>query len=211
MSRTPFSSGNPRRRSTFRPQLEALEDRLPPSSLHGGPDHADDGTAEHRREVDELTRTAAGRTTSGFVDFATQTMVLPGFTSLQRTEEGISAHFHATDLNVGHAYTFWIVEVQPNGFRHGGRVAGEVVGPSGVVNVQVEAEVGKILGDFHVAGTPIQAGPLTDPLHSTFALVIRDHGPASSDPAVLYQQLHTHQTGLPGVTDYAISFQVPPK
>src|SRR5262249_45733520 len=143
MSRTRFSSGSPRRRSTFRPQLEALEDRLPPSSLHGGPDpQEDDGLAEHRREADELTRTAAINTTSGFVDFATRAMVLPGFTTLHRTEEGISAHFHATDLNAGHAYTFWIVEVQPNGFTHGGRVAGQVVGPSGVANVSVEAAVG---------------------------------------------------------------------
>jgi hypothetical protein len=163
--------------------------------------------AEQRREADDR----AIRTTSGFVDFATHTMVLPGSTTLTRTEEGISAHLHATGLKAGHAYTFWIAEVQPNGFAHGGRVGGQVVGPSGVANVSVEAEVGEILGDFHVPGSPIQAGPLKDPLHSTFALVIRDHGPASSDPAVLYQQLHTHQTGVPGVTDYAISFHVPPK
>ena len=43
-----------------------------------------------------------------------------------------------------------------------------------------------------------------------FMTLIRDHGPASSDPAELYQQLHTHQTGVPGVTDYAISVHVPP-
>ena len=149
-------------------------------------------------------------TTSGFVDFATHTIVLPGFTKLTRTEEGIAAHFHATDLNAGHAYTFWIVEVETTGFKHGGRVDGEVVNQSGVANVQVEAEVGDILGDFHVAGTPLIAAPLADPLHSTFWLVIRDHGPASSDPAELYLQLHTHQTGNPAVTDFAISFQVPP-
>src|SRR5262249_51137538 len=149
-------------------------------------------------------------TTSGFVDFATQTIVLPGFTTLKRTEEGVSAHFHATDLKAGHAYTFWIVEVQPDGFKHGGRVAGRVVGPSGVANVSVEAEVGEILGDFPPPGSPIQAAPLKDPLHSTFLLVVRDHGPASSDPAVLFQQLHTHQTGVPGVTDFSISTHVPP-
>jgi hypothetical protein len=149
-------------------------------------------------------------TTSGFKDFATQTIVLPGFTFLSRSEEGIAAHFHATDLIAGHAVTFWIVEVETTGFKHGGRVDGEVVNQSGVANVQVEAEVGDILGDFHVTGTPLIAAPLADPLHSTFWLVIRDHGPASSDPAELYLQLHTHQTGNPAVTDYAISFQVPP-
>jgi len=147
---------------------------------------------------------------SGFVDFATHTIVLPGFTWLSRKEEGIAAHFHATDLNAGHAYTFWIVEVEPDGFMHGGRVDGEVVNASGVANIHVEAEVGEILGDFHVPGTPLQEGLLADPLESTFWLVLRDHGPASSDPAVLHEQLFTHQTGVPGVTDYAISFQVPP-
>src|SRR5262245_54516409 len=158
MSRTPFTSRRPRG-GTFRPQLEALEDRLPPGSLQGGPDHHGDDMAEHRREDDDLARMAAIRTTSGFVDFATHTIPLPGFTKLTRTAEGISAHFHATGLNAGHAYTFWIVEVQPNGFAHGGRVAGQVVGRGGVANVSVEAEVGEILGDFHVPGTPIQAAP----------------------------------------------------
>ena len=147
---------------------------------------------------------------SGFVDFDTHTIVLPGFTFLSRSEEGIAAHFHATDLIAGNAVTFWIVEVEPNGFAHGGRVAGTVVHESGVANIHVEAAVGEILGDFHLPGSPIQEGPLADPLDSTFWLVIRDHGPASSDPAVLYQQLHTHQTGVPGVTDYAISVHVPP-
>jgi hypothetical protein len=212
MSRKLFSSGSPRRRGTFRPQFEVLEDRLPPGGLNGGPDHSGhdrgDDMAEHRRENDDRDRTI--RTTSGLVDFDTHTIALPGSTTLTRTEEGISAHFHATGLISGHAYTFWIVEVQPDGFAHGGRVAGHVAGPSGVVNVSVEAEVGQILGDFHVPGTPIQVGPLRDPLHSEFRLVIRDHGPASSNPAALFQQLHTHQTDVPGVTDYAISFHVPP-
>ena len=149
-------------------------------------------------------------TRSGFVDFATHTIVLPGFTWLHRTDDGIAAHFHATDLNAGHAYTFWIVEVELDGFMHGGRVDGKVVNASGVANIHVEAEVGEILGDFHLPGTPLQEGLLADPLESTFWLVIRDHGPASSDPAVLHEQLFTHQTGVPGVTDYAISFQVPP-
>ena len=148
---------------------------------------------------------------SGFVDFDTHTIVLPGFTWLSRSEEGIAAHFHATDLIAGNAYTFWIVEIEPNGFAHGGRVAGTVVHESGVANIHVEAALGEILGDFHPPGIPpLQAAPLADPLNSEFRLVIRDHGPASSDPAVLYQQLHTHQTGVPGVTDYAISFQLPP-
>jgi hypothetical protein len=178
--------------------------------LHHHRDDSGNDAAELRREDDELSTMAAIHTTSGLVDFATHTIALPGFTTLTRTEEGIAAHFHATDLNPGHVYTFWIAEVQPDGFTHGGRVAGRVVGPSGVANVSVEAEAGEILGDFHVPGTPIQVGPLKDPLHSTFLLVMRDHGPASSDPAVLYQQLHTHQTGLPGVTDYAISIHVPP-
>lgn len=148
-------------------------------------------------------------TRADFVDFDTHTIVLPGFTWLHRSDDGIAAHFHATDLNVGHVYTFWIVEVESDGFAHGGRVDGTVVNASGVANIHVAAEAGEILGDFHVPGLPIQEGLLADPLGSTFWLVVRDHGPASSDPAALYEQLHTHQTGVPGVTDYAISFQDP--
>src|SRR5260370_12493958 len=75
-------------------------------------------------------------TTSGFKDFDTQTIVLPGFTFLSRSEEGIAAHFHATDLIAGHAVTFWIVEVEPNGFAHGGRVDGEGVHDTGVAKGQ---------------------------------------------------------------------------
>jgi hypothetical protein len=213
MSRKLFSSGSPRRRDTFRPQLEVLEDRLPPGGLNGGPDHSGDDRgdemAEHRRDNDDRDRTI--RTTSGLVDFDTQTIVLPGSTTLTRTAEEVSIRLHATDLRPG-AYTFWMVEIQPNGFAHGGRVAGMVVGHSGIANVQVEAEVGQILGDFHPAGIPpLQAAPLSDPLHSEFRLVIRYHGAASSDPVRLQQQLHTFEDGVPGVTDYAVSIHVPPR
>jgi hypothetical protein len=150
------------------------------------------------------------RTTSGFKDFPAQQIVKPGTSTLTRTEEGVSIRVHIPGLTPGNVYTFWMVEVQLNGFLHGGRVAGLVLGESGVANVKVEAEVGDILGDFHIPGSPLQAAPLTDPLHSTFWLVVRNHGPASSDPAELYLQLHTHQTTNPAVTDYGISVHVPP-
>lgn len=151
------------------------------------------------------------RTTAGFVDFATQMMVLPGSTTLTRTEEGVSIRVHASDLTPGNVYTFWMVEIESDGFAHGGRVAGRVLGRSGIVNLSVEAEVGEILGDFHPPGIPpLQAAPLADPLHSQFRLVIRNHGPASRDRARLYLQLHTYQPELPPAADYAVSIHHPP-
>jgi len=151
-------------------------------------------------------------TTNGNVDFATMTTALPGYSVLIRTENDISMRLHATDLNAGHAYTFWVVVLNdPNGSQYGGRVDGRVVDASGIVNLKVEVEVGEIIGDFHVSSLPpISEGKLRNPMTSTIALVIRDHGPASSDPAELIQQLYTHETDNPVPTDYAISIHAPP-
>src|SRR5438132_6300057 len=133
--------------------------------------------------------------------------VLPGSSTLTRTAEEVSIRVHASDLKAG-AYTFWMGEIELDGFVHGGRVAGRVVNQSGIANVKVEAEVGEILGDFFDA--PLVPAPLKDPLHSTFFLVLRYHGPASSDPAQLFQQLHTFQGGVPGVFNYGVTTHVPP-
>ena len=134
------------------------------------------------------------RTTSPIVDFATRSIVL-GFSTLTRTEEGVSIQVHARNLTPG-AYTFWMGVTDPDGTKYGGRVGDHVVNGSGTANVKAEAEVGEIVGDFHIPGTPLQAAPLRDPLTSTILVVLR-------------QQLHTFQEGVPGVYNYGITIHMP--
>jgi hypothetical protein len=148
-------------------------------------------------------------TKNGFVDFATKTMPRPGYSVLIRTEDDFSIRLHATELIAGHAYTFWIGVIDPDGSKYGGRVDGKVVDASGIVNLRVEVELGETVGDYHLPGTGVQEGTFRNPMTSTIRLVIRDHGPASSDPADLYQQLYTHQTYNSEASDFAISIHDP--
>src|SRR6516162_9433590 len=118
MGLTFFSSGRPRRRATVRPQLEVLENRLAPGSLHGlghPPmlDDDDDDRPGHRREVDVLARTAAVSIPRPVVDFATQRIVY-GESTVTRTDNGVTAHLHATGLAPG-VYTFWMRVDAPDG------------------------------------------------------------------------------------------------
>jgi hypothetical protein len=127
------------------------------------------------------------------------------------TEDDISIRLHATELIAGHAYTFWVVANDPDGSFSGGRVDGRVVDASGIVNLKVEIEVGETVGDWHEETVaPIVEGKLRNPMTSTILMVIRDHGPASSDPAELFQQLYTFQLELGEPANYAISIQAPP-
>ena len=148
-------------------------------------------------------------TTSGIVDHDTQTITLPGYSVLIRTEDDVSLRLHETDLIAGHAYTFWVEVTDPDGSQYGGRVDSRVVDLSGIVNLKVEVEVGEIVGDFHLTGGPLAEGKLRNPMTSTIAMVIRDHGPASSDPAVLYQQMYTADVDNPAALNYAVTIQTP--
>jgi hypothetical protein len=196
MSRNRFSSG-PRRGGGFRPQLETLEDRLAPGSLHGtshlaGNDSGDDGVAGLRRENDELARTAAVRTTSPVVDFADHSIVLPGSSTLTRTEDGISIHLKTSGLTPGHAYTFWWgIVSSPGADLIGGRITGLVVGPNGKAEVSGRLDVGAMVGEPAIPG---HEGTLTEQaaLHGLIQVVVRDHGPALTGRA-LFEQLHTFQ------------------
>ena len=148
--------------------------------------------------------------TNGLVDAATKTMDLPGYGVSIRTEDDVSIRLHATDLIAGHAYTFWVVANDPDGSQYGGRVDGRVVDASGIVNLKVEIEVGETVGDWHEETVaPIVEGKLRNPMTSTLVMVIRDHGPASSDPAELYQQLYTFQPDDPAVSDYGVTIHAP--
>jgi hypothetical protein len=188
MSRKPF---------TFRPQLEVLETRLAPGSLGGwsrpGGDAEDDAVAEHRREMDELARMMAIRTTSPVVSAADPSIVLPGSSTLTRTERGISVHLETSGLTPGHAYTIWWgIDSTPESPRIGGRITGFVVkNHNGKIDVEGHLKVGQIVGDPPVPG---QEGILTaqDALHARILVAVRDHGPALTGQA-LFEQTHTFQ------------------
>jgi hypothetical protein len=130
-------------------------------------------------------------TKHGFLDFPAKTAFRPGYSVLIRTEDDISMRVHAKELIAGDVYTFWIGVTDPDGSHYGGRVDSRVVDASGIVNLRVEVEVGEVVGDYHPEGlAPLAAGQLRNPTTSTIALVIRDPGPASSNPADLYEQMH---------------------
>ena len=205
MGLTFFSSGRPRRRATVRPQLEVLENRLAPGSLHGlghPPmlDDDDDDRPGHRREVDVLARTAAVSIPRPVVDFATQSIVY-GESTVTRTDNGVTTHLHATGLAPG-VYTFWMRVDAPDGGIVSGRLAGHVVGQSGILNFSAHVSVGEVL-----SGNPdFPSGPLQDPLHAQIRLVVRYHGPA--DPGRIHEQTHTFEPGV--AVNYLISIHAPP-
>jgi hypothetical protein len=150
-------------------------------------------------------------TKQGFLDFPARTAFRPGYSVLIRTEDDISMRVHAKELIAGHAYTFWIGVTDPDGSHYGGRVAAHVVDASGMVNITVAVEVGEVVGDYHPDGiVNLQEGALRNPLTSTIGLVIRDHGPASSDLGVLYEQMYTHQTYSTAASDFGVTMHAPP-
>ena len=205
MGRTFFSSGRPRRRATVRPQLEVLENRLAPGSLHGlghppKLDDDDDDRPGHRREVDVLARTAAVSIPRPVVDFATQSIVF-GESTVTRTANGVTAHLTASGLAPG-AYTFWMKVDAPDGSTVSGRLAGHVVGQDGILNFSAHVSVGEVL-----SGNPdFPSGPLQDPLHAQIRLVVRYHGPA--DPGRIHEQTHTFEPTT--AVNYLISIHAPP-
>jgi len=149
-------------------------------------------------------------TKHGFVDFPAKTAFRPGYSVLIRTEDDISMRVHAKELIAGDVYTFWIGVADPDGSHYGGRVDSRVVDASGIVNLRVEVEVGEVVGDYHPDGIAnLAEGELRNPMTSIIMLVIRNHGPASSDPADLYQQMYTHQTYNPEASDFGITIHDP--
>jgi hypothetical protein len=148
--------------------------------------------AEHRREEDELARMAAIRTTSPVVSFANPSIVLPGSSTLTRTEHGVSIHLETSGLTPGHAYTFWWVVFNPGQTVPViGRAAGLVVDRSGIADVSAHLNVGQTVGDPPLMGFE---GTLQDARHAEIRLVVRDHGPAI--PGHIFEQTHTFQPEL---------------
>jgi hypothetical protein len=199
-----FSSGRPHRRATFRPQLEVLEHRLAPGSLHGLGHPSmlddDDGRPGQQREMDVLAQTAAIRTTRPVVDFATRSIVF-GESTVMRTENGVTVHLTASGLAPG-AYTFWMRVDAPGMGPISGRLAGHVVGEGGNLNFSAHVNVGEVL-----SGNPdLPSGPLQDPLHAQIRLVVRSHGPA--EPGRIYEQTHTFEPDR--AFNFLISVHAPP-
>jgi hypothetical protein len=192
---------------TFRPQLEVLETRLAPGSLHGlghppmGDGDDDDDRPGHRREVDILAQTAAIRTTSPVVDFATQSVVF-GESTVTRTENGITAHLTVSGLAPG-VYTFWMRVDAPGAPPAAGRLAGHVVGQSGNATFSGHVSTGDIVGNPSIPGLE---GTLQDPLHAQITLVVRSHGPA--EPGRIHEQTHTFEPDV--AFNYLISVHAPP-
>src|SRR5262249_55034831 len=190
----------------FRPQLEVLEHRLAPGSLHGlghPPmlDDDDDGRPGQQREMDVLARTAAIRTTRPVVDVATQSIVF-GESTVTRTANGITAHLSVSGLPPG-VYTFWMRVDAPRAAPAAGRLAGHVVGQSGNATFSGHVSVGDVVGNPSIPGLE---GTLQDPLHAQITLVVRSHGPA--EPGRIHEQTHTFEPDR--AFNFLISVHAPP-
>ncbi len=182
MSRTPFSC-SPHRGGTFRPQLEALEDRLTPGGLSGAAPPAL-GPA-----LVDCWSHGATRTTSPVVDFATRSIVF-GESTLTRTDHGVSIRLTTSGLPPGAYTAWWVVVNNPDtapGTRTVGRAAGHVVGQSGNATFAAHLKEGEIL-----QGHPtLSGGSLQDARRAEIRMVIRYHGPV--DPRRVHEQTHTFE------------------
>jgi hypothetical protein len=189
-----FSSSSPRRGGIFRPQLEALEDRLAPGGLSGAaPPDLGPGLAASQQPGVIVT-------TSPVVLFTDHSVVV-GESTLIRTENGVTAHLTASGLAPG-VYTFWMKVEIPGVGTIAGRLAGHVVGQDGILNFSAHVSVGEVLS----RNPDFPSGPLQDPLHSKITLVVRSHGPA--DPGRIYEQTHTFEPGV--AFNYLVSIHAPP-
>jgi hypothetical protein len=193
MSRTQFSFRRPRRRGTFRPRLEVLENRLAPGSLWGHdaltPGNSEDPDLALLVAAAASSQQGVVTTTSPVVDFATHSIVF-GESTVMRTENGITAHLTASGLPPG-VYTFWMRVDAPGVAPAAGRLDGHVVGESGNVTFSGHVNVGDIVGNPSIPGLE---GTLQDPLHAKITLVVRSHGPA--DPGRIHEQTHSFESGV---------------
>ena len=138
----------------------------------------------------------------------THTAVIPAAgASLSRNNNGVFTNISTSQLTPGHVVTLWWVF-----FNNPKACVGDVCAPSDLANPDVNGSlqygggylvgingradfsgylgVGDNTGYFILFPTmPNPAPGLVNPKSAEIHLVIRDHGPASSDPAILQQQL----------------------
>ena len=145
------------------------------------------------------------------VRFFGSTSVVPNAgTTLFRDSSGVFFTFHTQGLLVGHAVTAWIAifnnpencatsPCTPADFSNPAvdgllvNTGGRVIGIDGAATYGAYRAVGDITGR-----TTGSMNGLVDPLRAEIHLVLRDHGVASADPAILQQQLTMFTGGCPG-------------
>jgi hypothetical protein len=131
--------------------------------------------------------------------------------TLFRTKDGVYFDYHAASLPPGYAVSAWLAV-----FNHPEYCATVICTPSDFANpfvdgtlfntggIVVGADGKGVYGAFREVGDLTGARPgtgfgagLTDPLTAQIHIVLRSHGPASSDPAILEQQLTMFNGGCP--------------
>ncbi len=188
MSRTPFSSRRPQRGGTFRPQLEALGDRLAPGGLLAASPAASDLALAWLQASQQQ---AATQTPSPVVDFATHSTVF-GESTLIRTDNGIGIHLNTSGLLPG-AYSAWWVVINPGSTfadRTVGYATSHVVGPTGTASFAAQLNEDEPLEGHPLSNRP----PLADARAAEIHLAIRYHGPV--DPGNVFEQTRNFDTGL---------------
>jgi hypothetical protein len=142
-----------------------------------------------------------------------------GYSVLRRGGSEARFRLLTTKLNAEHAYTIWWVVF--NHPEHCAGVAGPVrCGMADMANPAVDASalfadggivgrvgVGWFSGSLAVDDTTgaIMGTGLHDAAGADIHLVVRDHGPASSDPDIRYQQTHTFGACNPECADVQTS------
>jgi hypothetical protein len=158
------------------------------------------------------------------VQFGNQSVTIPyAGASLLRNNEGVFGTISTSSLPAGHVVTLWwaifndpracagVVCAPPdlnnplvNGsLQFGG---GEIVGLNGRADFSGYLEVGDNTGFYRLPMFPNMPDPapgIVDAKGAQIHLVIRDHGPASSDPAILQQQLSSFPGGCTVATSCA--------
>lgn len=150
------------------------------------------------------------------VQFSDHSVTIPyAGASLLRNNEGVFGTISTSGLAAGHVVTlWWAIFNEPrvcagavcappdlNSPRVNGSLqfgGGEIVGPNGRADFSGYLGVGDNTGFYRLPMFPNMPDPapgIVDTKGAEIHLVIRDHGPASSDPDILQQQLNSFPGG----------------